>query len=101
MPPTGQCPHRAGQHHHEATDADEDVLGNYAAQQQTHSEQEPDRSLDYPPLVVDPGVFGAHGLRKLRIVGIERLLDLFELTLLVLRKRHSASHEPHAWGQVR
>src|SRR5262249_39872918 len=59
-------------------------------------EEEDDRGLDHAALVVHTRVFRAHRLRKLRVVGIERLLDLLELTLLVLRKRHSASHEPHA-----
>src|SRR5215831_11133108 len=99
--PARQRPHGTGEHDHEAADAHKDVLGDHASQQQAHPKQEPDRSLDHPPLVVDPGVLRAHRLCKLRIVGIERLLDLLELTLLVLRKRHSASHEPHARGQVR
>ena len=99
--PARQRPHGAGEHDHEAADTHKDDLGNHTGQQQAHSEQEPDRGIDHPPLVVDLRVSCAHGLRKLRIVGIERLLDLLELTLLVLRKRHSASHEPHARGQVR
>jgi hypothetical protein len=33
------------------------------------------------------------GVGEARILGIKRLLDLLELTLLVLRKRHVASHK--------
>src|SRR4029077_12619722 len=99
--PAPQRPQGAAEHDHNAADTHKNDLGTHTGQQQAHSEQEPDRSIDRPPLVVDLRVSCPHGLRKLRIVGIERLLDLLELTLLVLRKRHSASHEPHARGQVR
>src|SRR6266568_1366121 len=96
VPPAGKSPHGAGKHDHEAANTDKDDLRDHACQQKTHTEQESDRGFDHPPLVMDAGILRAHGLRKLGIVGIERLLDLLELALLVLRQRHSASHEPHA-----
>ena len=93
VPPTGQRPHRAGQHDHEASYADHGELGHDTGQQQADAEQEPDRRLDDPALVVHPGILRAHCLRELWILSIERTLDLLELTLLVLRQRHGASHE--------
>src|SRR5580700_7729359 len=101
VPPAGQRPHRTRQHDEEPADADKDDLRNHSGQEQAYTDHEPDRGLDDPALVVDPGILRAHGLGKLRVVGIERLLDLLELTLLVLRERHCASHEPLAWGRVR
>ena len=91
----------ARQHDQEPADADKDDLRDHSGQEQADTDHEPDRRLDDPALVVDLGVLRAHRLGKLRIVGIERLLDLLELTLLVLRERHCASHEPLAWGRVR
>src|SRR5262249_31145234 len=101
VPPAGQRPHRARQHDQETADANEDKLRNDTGQEQAYADHESDRSLDHAALVVDARVLRPHGLGKLRIVGIERLLDLLELTLLVLRERHCASHEPLARGRVR
>src|ERR1039457_6521265 len=98
VPPAGQGPHRAGKHDHEAGHADQGQLGDDAGQEEAHAEQEADRRLDHPALVVHPWIFRAHRLRELRILGIERTLDLIELTLLVLRQRHGASHETSRAG---
>ena len=98
VPPAGQGPHRAGQHDHEAGYADHGELGHDTGQQQADAEQKPDRRLDDPALVVHPGILRAHRLRELRILSIERTLDLLELTLLVLRQRHGASHETSRAG---
>ena len=45
-----------------------------------------------------PRIPRAHSLRELWILGIERTLDLVELTLLVLRERHGASHKTSRAG---
>ena len=68
------------------------------AEQEAHTEQEADRRLDDPALVAHPRILRAHRLRELRILGIERTLDLIELTLFVLRQRHGASHETSRAG---
>ena len=92
VPPAGQRPHRAGQHDDEASYANHGELGYDTGQQQPDTEQEADRGFNDPALVVHPGILRAHSLREFRILSIERTLDLFELTLLVLRQRHGASH---------
>src|SRR5215469_13631318 len=99
VPPTGQRPHGTGEHDQEPADPDWNDLRYHSGQEQAHANQEPDRGFDHPALVVDPGVLGAHRLCELRVVGVERLFDLLELTLLVLRKRHCASHEPLRVGK--
>src|SRR5580693_7141987 len=96
--PARQGPHRAGEHDHEAGHTDQGQLGDHAGQQEAYAEQEADRRLNYPALVMHPRILGAHCLRELRILGIERTLDLIELTLLVLRQRHGASHETSRAG---
>ena len=58
-------------------------------QQQADAEQEAERGFDDPALVVDASGHWPGRLAKRRIVRIERLLDLLELALLVLRKRHA------------
>src|SRR5215471_10689706 len=99
VPPTGQRPHGTGEHDQEPADPDWNDLRYHPGQEQAHANQEPDRGLDHPALVVDAGVLRAHRLCQLRVVGIERLFDLLELTLLVLRKRHCASQEPLRVGK--
>ena len=98
VPPARQGPHRAGEHDHEARHADEGQLGNDAGQQEAHAKQKADRRLNHPALVVHPWILRAHRLRELWILGIERTLDLIELTLFVLRQRHGASHETSRAG---
>jgi len=98
MAPARQGPHRAGEHDHEAGHPDEGQLGNHAGQQEAHAEQKADRRLNYPALVMHPRILRAHRLRELWILGIERTLDLIELTLFVLRQRHGASHETSRAG---
>ena len=73
-------------------------LDTTPAMQQAHAEQEPDRGLDHPALVVHPRIPRAHCLRELRILRIQRTLDLVELTLLVLRERHGASQKTSRAG---
>src|SRR5207248_1996045 len=72
VPPAGQRPHRTRQHDKEPANADKDDLRDHSGQKQAYTDHKPDRCLDDPALVVDPGVLRAHGLGKLRVVGIER-----------------------------
>ena len=51
-----------------------------------------DQTLGQLALIVHTRVAGAHKTPKLRVLPIERLLDLLQLALLVFRERHDASH---------
>jgi transglutaminase-like putative cysteine protease len=92
VPPAGQRPHGAGEHDQESRDAHRDVLDDDTGDQQADTQQEPDGSQNHPAPVVDPGITCADALRELRILGIQRLFDLFKHALLMLRERHGASH---------
>ena len=71
------------------------------ATQHPDAQQEPQRGLDDPALVVHARIARADGVGEPRIIGVERLLNLLELALLVLRERHGASHETCARGAAR
>ncbi len=91
VPVAAQRPHAAGQHDHEPGYADPQVLDGHPGHQQPDPEQEAHHGLDDPPSVVHSRVAGAHRAGEPRVLGIERLLNLLELALLVLRERHVAS----------
>ena len=86
----GHRPQAAGEHDHKARHRDRDDIDHHPSEQQSNADHEPQRRRDDPALVVHPRVGRVHGLSKPRVTGAERLLDLLELALLVLRERHDA-----------
>src|SRR5262249_55805432 len=94
VPVAAQRPHAAGEHHDEAGDADPDVLGRHPGDQQSDADQESEGRLEDSAPVMHSRVACAHAAGEPRVLGIERLLDLLELALLVLRERHVASPLP-------
>src|SRR5690606_23730412 len=89
-PPPGQPPQRAHQHDDETDDADRYRLKDHASQEEADAGHEAERRLDEPTLVVDLRVRLPHGVGELRVLRIQRPLDLFEHALLVFRERHGA-----------
>ena len=67
------------------------VLQENAGTTSADANEEADGSLDDSAPVVDFRVFSPHCPSESRMLGIERLLNLLELALLVLRERHCAS----------
>src|ERR1022692_3259758 len=100
VPVAGQRPHAGREHDHETGDSDKHIGSDNPGQEQSDADDEPEGSLDDPALVVHSRVAGAHGVREPRVIGVKRLLDLLELALLVLRERHSASHQKLARGSA-
>ena len=93
MPVAGQGPHAAHEHDDESSHAHPEVLGNDPAEQQPDTQHESGYGLNGPALVMHTRIAGANRVDKFWILAVKRLLDLLELTLLMLRERHDASHE--------
>ena len=55
------------------------------------TDDQADDRPDHPAPVVAADVVALVDARELRVLGIQRLLDLIEQALLVLRERHDAS----------
>ena len=54
--------------------------------------------MNQPALVVHTGITGTYQPSQPPILPVERLLDLLELALLMLRERHDASHGTRGMG---
>src|SRR5262249_32964469 len=89
-PVTAHRPQAAGEHDHKARHCDQDDIDHDAGEQQPDADHEPEHGRDDPALVVHPRIGRVYGVSKPRVADAERLLDLLELTLLMLRERHGA-----------
>ena len=68
-------------------------MGDHPRREQASTADDADEALGQLALIVHTRVTGAHETPKLRILPVERLLDLLKLALLVFRERHDASHK--------
>jgi hypothetical protein len=68
-------------------------VGYYSGREQASPGHDADEGLRQLALIVHARVAGAHETSELRVLSVERLLDLFQLALLVFRERHDASHK--------
>ena len=76
------------------------MVGDHAGRDEATTDDDADESLCQLALIVHPRVTGAHETPELRILPVERLLDLLKLALLVFRERHDASHKKPCARQV-
>ena len=67
-------------------------MGHHSGRDRAAAGQDTDKRLHQLALVVHAWIAGAHDTPELRILPVERLLDLLQLALLVFRERHDASH---------
>jgi len=65
---------------------------------QAGADEHPDERLKHLALVMHARIAGTHETPELRILPVQCLLDLLELTLLMLRERHDASPTHLATG---
>src|SRR5260370_12623364 len=81
-----------------------DVAVYSARREQASADHDPDKGLHEFALMVHARIAGAHETPELRILPVERLLDLLQLALLVFRERHDASHKNpcarHVFGDL-
>ena len=73
-------------------------MGYHSGREQPGAGDDADKCLYQLALIVHARVAGAHETPELRILPVERLLDLLQLALLVFRERHDASHKSLAPG---
>jgi len=88
--PRGYAIEECDEGQQETGEGDLDLVDSNADRQKRQA----DNRADDRPRIATPlaraGIDTSNSGRKLRIVGIERSLDLLEHTLLVLRERHDA-----------
>jgi hypothetical protein len=68
------------------------MVGHQSGRERAGADQDADERLDQLALIVHAWIAEAHETPELRILPVERLLDLLQLALLVFRERHDASH---------
>ena len=68
-------------------------MGYQPGREQATADGDADDGLGQLPLIVHARIAGAHETPELRILPVERLLDLLQLALLMFRERHDASHK--------
>jgi transglutaminase-like putative cysteine protease len=99
VPPAVQRQDAAHQHDDEPTDGKPDNRQDNTRRDHPRAGSETEGRLHYPAPVVHAGIAGTHQTAQPPVLPVERLLDLLELALLMLRERHDASHEnPGGWG---
>src|SRR5580698_10989348 len=67
-------------------------MGDHSGRDRAGAGEDADERLHQLALVVHAWIAGAYETPELRILPVERLLDLLQLALLVFRERHDASH---------
>ena len=92
-PPADHRPHQGQQHDHHPGRLQVDTVGDRPGREQADANHDPEQGLHELARMVHPRIAGAHETRELRIIPVERLLDLLELTLLVFWERHDPSPE--------
>jgi transglutaminase-like putative cysteine protease len=95
-PPANHRPHQREQHDHGPGRLEVHLAGHYPGRQHAPAYQHSDEALRQLTLIVHTWIVGAHETPEFRILPVERLLDLLQLALLVVRERHDASHKPCA-----
>jgi hypothetical protein len=73
-------------------------VSDHARREQAGTGDDTDEGLRQLPLIVHTRVARAHETPELRILPVQRLLDLLQLALLMFRERHDASHKSLAPG---
>jgi hypothetical protein len=68
-----------------------DAVCYHTPSYQAGADEHPDERLKHLALVMHARIAGTHETPELRILPVQCLLDLLELTLLMLRERHDAS----------
>src|SRR5580658_28945 len=90
--PADDRPQQRQQHDRCARRLQVQTVGHQSGRERASAGQNADERLHQLALVVHAWIAGAHETPELRILPVERLLDLLQLALLVFRERHDASH---------
>ncbi len=99
VPPAVQRPDAADQHDGEPAHCEPDHRQDDTRRDHARADTEAGGCLNYPAPVVHAGIAGPHQPAQPPILPVERLLDLLELALLMLRERHDTPPmEPGGWG---
>ena len=99
VPPAVQRPDAAHQHDDEPAYGEPDNRQDNSRRDHPRTNSETEGGLHYPAPVVHAGIAGTHQTAQPPILPVERLLDLLELALLMLRERHDTPPmEPGGWG---
>ena len=99
VPPAVQRPDAADQHDGEPAHCEPDQRQDDTRRDHARADTETGGCLNHPAPVVHAGIAGPHQPAQPPILPVERLLDLLELALLMLRERHDTPPmEPGGWG---
>jgi transglutaminase-like putative cysteine protease len=99
VPPAVQRPDAADQHDDEPAYREPDHRQDDTRRYHARADPETGGCLNHPAPVVHAGIAGPHKPAQPPILPVERLLDLLELALLMLRERHDTPPmEPGGWG---
>src|SRR5690242_5480961 len=97
-PPADHRPDQGQYRERRAGGLEVHTVGYHSGREQPRAGDDADECLCQLALIVHARVAGAHETPELRVLSVERLLDLFQLALLVFRERHDASHKNLAPG---
>jgi hypothetical protein len=75
-PPADYRPHQGQQHDRRPGRLEVHTMGDHPGREQARTDDDADESLYQLALIVHPRVTGAHETPELRILPVERLLDL-------------------------
>jgi transglutaminase-like putative cysteine protease len=99
VPPAVQRPDAADQHDGEPAHCEPDHRQDDTRRDHARADTETGGCLNHPAPVVHAGIAGPYQPAQPPILPVERLLDLLELALLMLRERHDTPPmEPGGWG---
>jgi transglutaminase-like putative cysteine protease len=99
VPPAVQRPDAADQHDGEPAHCEPDHRQDDTRRDHARADTETGGCLNHPAPVVHTGIARPHKTAQPPILRVERLLDLLELALLMLRERHDTPPmEPGEWG---
>ena len=68
-------------------------MGDRPGREQASANHHPEQGMSELALILHPRIGGAHETHELRVIPVERLLNLLQLALLVFWARHDASRE--------